>query len=323
MTSCTLETARWSTGPGHVNFEVHLPLERRFAVSQLTTLRWTLGDALAGFRRVGIPAIGLNFDRMKRLGLERSIDLVQQSGLLVSTCGWIGGFTGGLGRGWEEVLREGRLLIWAAARIGAQAATIVTGPRNMHIRSHARRIVLAALEELAPVAEGYGVQLALQPMHPVCGPEWTFLNTLDDALSLLDELAHPWVGLAYSPFHLWDEPDLLARLPAIAGRIACVHLSDRRGIPRDGNDRVLPGDGEIPLTEHIAALESAGYRGLYELDPWSRDLWNRPPLGLIAACRRRFERLCPPHAASSTLRREVHAVAGPASFVGEGAVSLV
>lgn len=318
MTSCSLETARRSAGARRVNFQVHLPLERRFAVSQLTTLRWGLTEALLGFRRCGIPAIGLHFDRLKRLGLEHALDLVQQSGLMVSTCGWIGGFTGGLEREWDEVLAEGRLLLWAASRVDAQAVTVVTGPQQMHIRTHARRLVRTALQELAPVAATYGVQLALQPMHPVCGPEWTFLHTLDDALSLLDEVAHPWVGLAYSPYHLWEEPDLLARLPSFADRIASVHFSDRSGRPRDSNDRVLPGDGRIPLAEHVAALEGAGYRGLYELDPWSRDLWNRPPYGLIADCRRRFERLCLASGASSVSSREEHSAAGPASFVGGG-----
>ena len=294
MTSFTLETVRWSSDAGRVNYHVHLPLERRFAVSQLTTLRWTLSHALNGFRRGGIPAIGLHLDRLRRIGLEHAIDLIQQSGLMVSSCGWIGGFTGGFGRNWDEVLREGKLLLWAASRVNAQAVTVVTGPRGMHIRSHARRIVLAALEELAPFAETHGVRLALQPMHPVVGPEWTFLHRLDDVLSLLADLRHPWVGLAYSPYHHWDEPNVVQRIPEFAHTVASVHLSDRAGVVRDANDRALPGDGELPLQQHIAALEAAGYRGLYELDPWSRDLWKRPPQGLIADCRRRFERLCQP-----------------------------
>ena len=277
MTSCSLETARWSACSHHAQIQVHLPLERRLAVSQLTVLQWSLPECLAGFRSGGIPAIGLHLDRLRRLGIEHAIDEVRQSGLMVSTCGWIGDFTGGMGRSWEESIREGKLLIWAASRVGAQAVTVVTGPREMHIRTHARRIVLAALEELAETAETCGVRLALQPMHPVCGLQWTFLHTLDEALSVLRTLRHPWVGLAYSPFHLADEVRFVERIPEFVGQIASVHLSDRTHTPRDPNDRALPGDGCIPLAGQIAALEAAGYRGLYEIDPWSRDWWNRPP----------------------------------------------
>lgn len=291
VTSFSIETARWAASRTGAAYEVHLPLHRRLAVSQLTTLRWSLGEALHGFRCGGVPAIGVSLDRMKARGLERAIDEIQQSGLLVSTLGWIGGFTGGRGLDWDEAVREGRLALWAASQLRAQAVTVVTGPRRTHIRTHACRIVVEALKHLAPEAQRRGVRLSLQPMHPVCAADWTFLHSLDDTLTLLDRVAHPWVGLAYSPYHLWHEPDLIARIPEIAPRIASVHLSDWHRAPRDDNDRALPGDGCLPLSQHILALEDAGYRGLYEMDPWSRDLWKRNPHGLIAECRRRFEQL--------------------------------
>lgn len=294
MTSCSLEAARWTPGSSGFSCEsyrVNLPLHRRLAVSQLTTLKWSLEEAIDGFRRGGVPGIGVSLDRMKSRGIERSIDEVQQSGLLVSTLGWIGGFTGGRELSWQEAVREGKLAIWIAAQLRAQAVTVITGPRRTHIRSHARRIVIEALRELSVVAERSGVRLALQPMHPVCSDDWTFLHSLDDTLRMLDDVGSPWVGLAYSPYHLWRETDLLRRIPEVASRVASVHLSDWRRAPRDDNDRALPGDGVLPLCEHVSALEEAGYRGLYEFDPWSRDLWKRNHHGLIAECRRRFEQL--------------------------------
>lgn len=290
--SCTLETARWAADARSVAYHVHLPLARRLAISQLTTLRWSLGEALTGFRQVGIPAIGLALQKLQQRGLERAIEEVRHSGLLVSSVGWVGGFTGGECGSWEQAVREARLALWTAARVGAPAVVAVTGPRRTHTRKHARRIVVEALQSLAPIAARHGVKLALQPMHPICHKGWTFLHTLSETLELLDAIGSPWVGLAYSPFHLSQDADLLSRLPQIASRIASVHLSDLAAPPQDDNDRALPGDGQLPLPEHIAALEQAGYRGLYEVDPWSRDLWKRNPHGLIAECRRRFERLC-------------------------------
>jgi sugar phosphate isomerase/epimerase len=295
MNSWSLETARWSTNERSVAYHVHLPVHRRLAVNQLTTLHWSLKEALVGFRRGGVPAIGLNFGRMKERGLEHAIDEVRASGLMVSSVGWVGGFTGGCGTTWEQAVQEARLAIWTAGQVGAQAVLVVTGPRRTHIRTHARRIVVEALSELAPVAQKCGVKLALQPMHPVCASEWTFLHALDEALEMLAQVAHPWAGLAYSPYHLWHELGLLTRIPAIIERIASVQLSDWHRSPRDANDRALPGDGCLPLADHVAALEEAGYRGLYEIDPWSRDLWKLSPHGLITECRRRFERVCASH----------------------------
>jgi sugar phosphate isomerase/epimerase len=294
LEACTLETARWASGCGKVCYEVHLPLHRRVSVSQVTTLHWSLPQALDGFRRGGVPAIGLWLRRMLERGLEHSIDEVRQSGLLVSSVGWVGGFTGGRSGSWEQAVQTARLAVWTAAQVGAPAVTVITGPERTHIRKHALRLVLQALRTLAPFAAEHRVKLALQPLHPVCNREWTFLHSLGATLDVLDQVNHPWVGLAYNPFHLCHEPALLARIPQLIDRIACVQLTDWAGAPVDANDRPLAGDGRLPLGDHVRALESAGYRGLYELDAWSRDLWQRSPQGLIAECRRRFERLCTP-----------------------------
>lgn len=317
MESCTLQTARWAASDRSIAYHVHLPLHRRLAVHQLTPLHWTFEEALTGFRQCGVPAIGLSLKRMLERGLERAIDEVQQSGLLVSTLGWIGGFTGGASGSWEEAVSRARLAIWAAARVGAPAVTVVTGPRRTHTRRHSRRIVVEAVKALAETAGHEGVKLSLQPMHPVCRRGWTFLNTLDETLSLLDEVAHPWVGMAYSPFHLNGERDLVARIPEIIDRIATVHLSDLGSGPVGDNDRALPGDGILPLAEHLAGLEAAGYRGLYEVDSWGRDLWKRNPRGLMAECRRRFEQLCDPHRAAATESNQ-HADAVNPAFTIDG-----
>ncbi|MFV0442794.1 MAG: sugar phosphate isomerase/epimerase family protein [Planctomycetaceae bacterium] len=301
MDSCTLQTARWAASERSIAYHVHLPLHRRLAVSQMSTLRWSLGEALGGFRQGGIPAIGLSLQRMTERGLERAIDEVQQSGLLVSTVGWVGGFTGGPCGSWDDAVGKGRLAVWAAAQVGAPAVVVVTGPRRTHTRKHSLRIVVEALKRLGAVAGRQGVKLAVQPMHPVCHRGWTFLHTLDETLSLLDTVDNPWVGLAYSTFHLCHELDLTARIATFVDRIASVHLSDLNGEPANDNDRALPGDGTLPLGAHVGALEAAGFRGLYELDPWGRDLWSRSPHGLIAECRRRFEHLSLPHHLATTL----------------------
>jgi sugar phosphate isomerase/epimerase len=323
MDSNTIETARWAAGERSVAYHVHLPLHRRLAVNQLTTLHWSLSQALEGFRQGGVPAIGLSLRRMQERGLERAIDEVQQSGLLVSTVGWVGGFTGGPCGSWEQAVNSGRLALWTASRVGAAAVVVVTGPRRSHTRKHCRRIVVDALQELAPVAARAGVKLSLQPMHPVCHRGWSFLHRLDETLSVLDDVRHPWVGLAYSPFHLSHEADLLDRVPRMIDRIASVHLSDTLGTPRNDNDRALPGDGSLALAEHIAALEGAGFRGLYEVDPWGCDLWKRNPHGLIADCRRRFEQLCSSRPLGTLPPRSATPAADPAVDAGLWELSVV
>ncbi len=52
-------------------------------------------------------------------------------------------------------------------------------------------------------------------------------------------------------------------------RIAGVHVSDVRRPERSWCDRVLPGDGVADLPALIAALEAAGWDGLYDLEIFS------------------------------------------------------
>ena len=49
--------------------------------------------------------------------------------------------------------------------------------------NHARRLIQSALTELTPRATELDVWLAVEPMHPGCAAEWTFLTGIDDVLA--------------------------------------------------------------------------------------------------------------------------------------------
>jgi sugar phosphate isomerase/epimerase len=264
---------------------------QRVAMNQLTTLRWSLASDLDEYARQGMCGIGLHWRKLQEAGVRRSIRHVQASRLRVSSLGWIGGFTGEHGHSLQEAMREARRIIRVAGQLGARTVTVVTGPQAGHIRSHAFRIITEALQELLPLASTYDVELALQPMHTLFAKNWSFLHSLDDALSILDKAGDSRLKLAFGTYHLWEEPDLLARVAEVASRIGLVSLADRGPAPRDENDRLLPGEGILPLPEIIQTLESSGYSGWYELEVWSRDLWKLESRDLMRRCVAARERL--------------------------------
>jgi sugar phosphate isomerase/epimerase len=85
-----------------------------------------------------------------------------------------------------------------------------------------------------------------------------------------------------------------------ARRIVGVHLSDRRDPPRGWCDRVLPGDGVIPLPEIFAALEAGGFNGWYDLEvlsdnglfgnDYADSVWKLPPEQIVRKGRDGFLR---------------------------------
>ncbi len=264
----------------------------RLSIHQTTTIRWSLQESVAAFVRAGVRGIGVSLAKLLELEPAAGVRLIRESGLLVSSVGWIGGFTGTHGHSYAAAVRDAHQALSLAGALGAAAVVVMPGPQLRHIRSHARRLVVDAVTELACSAPA-GLRLALQPMHPLFANEWSFLSNLDDTLELLGRIDHPQVGLAFGTYHLWQEPRLIERIPDLISQIAVVQLGDWREPPRCDNDQLLPGDGLIPLGEIMGALESAGYRGMYEIEVWSRDLWKQDHHSLIRDCLQRFGRLAP------------------------------
>jgi 2-keto-myo-inositol isomerase len=92
---------------------------------------------------------------------------------------------------------------------------------------------------------------------------------------------HPRVGILFDPAHFHCTPTRLEDLSAeIVPHILHVHMNDMRDKPGDlsdcNADRLLPGEGILPLGEMVDRLERFGYRGHFSLELFNRDIWNLP-----------------------------------------------
>lgn len=261
-------------------------IRHRLSLNQLTTLRWSIEKDLQAYQSLGIPAIGVSWRKLLEHGVQRSIRLIRQADIPVSNVSWVGGFTGQNGFGCEEIVLEAKRAIRVAGQLRAKTLTVISGPQNRHIDSHARRLLCSGLNELTSLAENYDVCLCLQPMHAIYGSNWSFLHQLDQALDVIGEIDHSHLKLALGTYHVGDEPDLCGRIESFVERIGSVQLADRSGNPVGENERLIPGEGCLPILEIVGALESAGYNGWYETEVWSQELWKLSHHELIARCLR-------------------------------------
>ena len=257
-------------------------------MNEMTTYRWSLKEDVVGYQDAGIGGIGVWRPKLAEFGEERGIDLIGESGLAVSSVSWAGGFTGSNGHSYDESVDDARDAIRVAGKLNAECVAIVSGSRAGHTVRHARRLLVGALQELGDYAAEHNVCLALQPMHPMFERNWTFLNTLDETLDILNRCNHRYIQLAFDVYHLWQEPRLLERIPEIASQTLTVQLSDWREPPRSENDRSLPGEGEIPLPDIVRAFVEAGYSNYFEIEVWSEEVWNSDYGELLDRCRRQF-----------------------------------
>ncbi|HXY33145.1 MAG TPA: sugar phosphate isomerase/epimerase family protein [Planctomycetaceae bacterium] len=261
----------------------------RLSVNHLTTFACELDDELVAYHREGLRAIGLWRPKLSSFGEERAAEFLRELGISVSSLSWAGGFTGANRWSFEDSLADARAAIKAAAMVGAECLSVVSGPQNGHIDSHARRLITHALRDLEPEATEAGVTLALQPMREEFSSGWTFLHELDEALAIIADSSQR-VKLAFDVYHLWNQRRLIARIPEFAAQVALVQLCDSRTGAR--GDRRMLGEGEVPISEIVQAFDEAGYAGYYELAAWSRPLWRRDLCELLRECRARFDSLC-------------------------------
>jgi D-psicose/D-tagatose/L-ribulose 3-epimerase len=110
------------------------------------------------------------------------------------------------------------------------------------------------VENLRPVvahAENRGVTLGIEPLNRY---ETSLINTVEQALEVVDRIGSKHCGVALDTFHMnIEEKDPQAAVHSAAGRIAHVQVC--------GNDRGAPGRDHTDWPSFLKALDEAGYSG--------------------------------------------------------------
>jgi sugar phosphate isomerase/epimerase len=109
------------------------------------------------------------------------------------------------------------------------------------------------------------------------------VQDLQTALAIVEGADAPNGALAIDTWHmskLGIAPDDLRRVPA--RRLGWVELSDGQfenmpdPVDETINHRALPGEGEFPIREYVAAVRDAGYRGPWGVEVLSQELRSLP-----------------------------------------------
>jgi sugar phosphate isomerase/epimerase len=235
------------------------------SMNELTTYRWSLEEDVEHYQHAGYRAIGVWRQKLADGDEERGIDLLAASGLSVSNLLWAGGFTGSDGRTLRESVDDAAHAIRQAAALRAGCLVVYAGGRNNHTYRHAGRLLRTALDELLALAETCDVPLAIEPMHPRCAADSTFLTDLYAVASLIDEFQSDWLKLSYDTYHFPFGAGQRGTLTKLARYIGIVHLADRRVPPNIDQERCPLGHGRLPLAEIVSTLLEAGYTGPFDV----------------------------------------------------------
>ena len=259
--------------------------------------QWGFAEAVDGCLRHGIAAISPWRDQIAAIGLGEAARIVKENGLRVTGVCRGGMFPAETAEGRQKAIDDNLRAIDEAAALNADCLVLVVGglPGSSRDLPGARAMVADGIAAMLPHARASGVNIAIEPLHPMYAADRACVNTIDQALDLCETLGET-VGVAIDVYHVWWDPNL-ERAIQRAGRMKRIfahHICDWLVPTRDMlNDRGMMGDGVIDLKAIRRMIEAAGYDGPQEVEIFSTEnWWKRPGDEVLQVIKERVATVC-------------------------------
>jgi sugar phosphate isomerase/epimerase len=126
--------------------------------------------------------------------------------------------------------------------------------------------------DIAAVAEDFGVRLSLEPIHPGCGDEWSFVNDLRSTLDIIEAVDSAHLGIVLDTYHVGMDAEVVRWLPDVIPHLHLVQLGDAKHSPLGEMNRCLLGQGCVPLQTILGTLAEYGYEGPMEVELIGEDV---------------------------------------------------
>ena len=251
----------------------------RPALSQVCSLHSPFGTDLAEYAAGHCEAIDVWLTKLETHVQSTSVDatrrLLDEHGIRAPVASFQGGLlmTQGEARQESWKLFEGRLELCAKLNIVTLVvACDVVAPNSQQDLDRAQ----VSLKQAAERAAEHDVRLALE-FQARAG----FGNNLQTAAAWVAEVNHPNLGLCLDTFHFYVGPSKTEDLHYLSKEnLFHVQFCDLADTPREfasDSDRILPGDGDIPLPAIVARLHEIEYEDYVALELMNPQIWQVPP----------------------------------------------
>ncbi|MDQ1462745.1 MAG: hypothetical protein QOI08_4229 [Actinomycetota bacterium] len=237
----------------------------RACVSAISTFQLSLPDDLAFWNSYGITNAGVSVAKLEAFGWERGTELVREAvgnGLRVVDLIGLGPFhLADQGR-WDR--QRDRLVrsIETAIAVGAPRIIFTTGPFAPLTWEEAADALEQALAPVLHEARASNIDFAIEHTNSL-RVDVGFVHTLRDAVALARRLD---TGVCMELNACWAERALATTIRDGIDRIRLVQVSDFKVGTVASSQRLVPGDGDIPMDRILGDLAAAGYSGFFELE---------------------------------------------------------
>lgn len=188
------------------------------------------------------------------------------------------------------VAEESRWLAEAGQAIGCSVIAVIPSPRPAGMNW--ADTVAGTAETLTLIAESvapFGGRIAIEFLEPPSAS----VRTLSEALEVVEAAGRSDVGIVLDTFHFHQGGSSEQSLDGVdPARLLVVHVNDVEGVegrrPTDA-DRLLPGEGVLPLAALLSKVNALGYRGYYSVEVMRPAYHARDPLEYMTDARRKTE----------------------------------
>ena len=194
-------------------------------------------------RQAGYEAIELwhdHIDEHLRSGgtLTEIRKALDDNGVVAPTTIYLAGWFQPAGEEHVKALDEIRRRLEQSAAVGATFAIAGPPPGKADRALGARHYA-----ELLELGKSFGVKPAFEYLGFVDD-----INTIDDAIEIIQRSGHPDATVVVDPFHCWRGGGPVSSLSKLkSSQIAISHFNDSPAEPaaslQEDSDRVMPGDG--------------------------------------------------------------------------------
>lgn len=256
-----------------------------FGVSQFTTWPWTFDHDLRAYAELGVDAIEVCEFKLAPGHYAEQLAQIQELGLAVASVQttihsiFKDSLQGEPPDPDHRLARMKDSMSSIAPYVPPRTPfVVITGAAPAGNCAQALDVAKALLPQLAQHAATLDMRLAFEPLNPVLFNTDTAVWSLADALTLVEHIDHPALGLCVDLWNVWQTPNLLEVIERAGSKIFLVQTSDWR-VPRASADRRSIGEGVIPIGDILAAIRRTGYALPYVLEIFSTQslpdsLWN-------------------------------------------------
>jgi sugar phosphate isomerase/epimerase len=250
----------------------------KLCIHTITTKPWNIEEAAKNYAANGVMGITVWRDALRDRNIKRTGEMLRQHDLtVVSLCR--GGFFPGKDLNKRlAALDDNRRAIEEAFELGTKMIVLVCGADPAQSLEDSRKQIQDGIAAILPEAKAAGVQLAIEPLHPMYADTRSAINTLTQANDLTEALNSPWVGVAVDVYHLWWDPHLEKEIKRCGKNNALLafHICDWKSPTIDLlNDRGLMGEGCIPIRKIRSWVEATDFKGFNEVEIFSTEYWKQ------------------------------------------------